>query len=157
MPKTIEERFWPKVKKGRKNECWLWTASLNRGYGQLADRHGKPPLKAHRVSWELVFGPIPEGLWVLHKCDNPRCVNPNHLFLGDQGTNMKDAASKNRLPGNRTKGSQHHRSKVTEEQVKEVRRLYETGEHTQAQLAASIGITQTQISNIVRRRVWKHV
>jgi hypothetical protein len=96
----IEVRFWAKVKKT--DGCWQWTgAATPDGYGFLAraingERH---PLRAHRFSWELHRGPVPEGLWVLHRCDNPRCVNPDHLFLGDRTANMRDCAAKGRIRG----------------------------------------------------------
>lgn len=95
VSKSIEERFWEKVRKSPEPDgCWEWTASKFRnGYGSfvvLGER------RAHRVSWEIHNGPIPDGLWVLHKCDNPSCVRPDHLFLGDRRTNMLDCVSKGR-------------------------------------------------------------
>lgn len=89
----IEQRFWTKVNKT--SDCWLWTAATIRGYGQIAiDRR---PHYAHRVSWELVNGPIPDGLECLHRCDVPLCVRPDHLFLGSQQDNLADARQKGRL------------------------------------------------------------
>jgi len=92
------QRFWAKVKKT--SGCWLWVgAKQRRGYGYLHNGgHSKrKPIRAHRYSWEIHNGPIPAGLWVLHKCDAPSCVNPAHLFLGTRSDNMKDAASKGRI------------------------------------------------------------
>ena len=78
--------------------CWLWTAGVDAyGYGQIARANSRGPIKAHRAMWMLVHGPISSAQHVLHKCDVTRCVNPDHLFLGDQATNMKDAAAKGRL------------------------------------------------------------
>jgi hypothetical protein len=92
---SLSVRFWEKVRIASKDECWLWTASLNnKGYGKIGE--GKKILLAHRVSWELHFGPIPDRLCVLHKCDNPKCVNPDHLFLGTQKDNAQDMVRKNR-------------------------------------------------------------
>src|SRR5687768_2203335 len=92
--KTDEERFWEKVKTG--DGCWPWQGGCRgKGYGQCFFR-GKPHA-AHRVSWMLANGDIPNGLYVLHKCDNPPCVNPGHLFLGTQSENMIDCARKGRV------------------------------------------------------------
>ena len=93
----IAEQFWSRVEKT--DSCWLWTGSTNKyGYG-LTHRGGPNQAttrRAHRMAWELCNGPIPKGLWVLHKCDNPPCVNPDHLFVGNRSDNMKDAAAKGR-------------------------------------------------------------
>ena len=91
--KSIDERFWSKVNKT--GDCWLWTGvRVGIGYGQIYLNGKKTP--AHRVSWLLHHGIIPNGLLVLHKCDNPPCVNPNHLFTGTNSDNMKDAYIKGR-------------------------------------------------------------
>lgn len=87
----IADRFWPKVQKT--DVCWLWIGATSAGYGRI----GRGRAKDHEVSWELHNGPVPHGLWVLHKCDNPPCVRPDHLFLGTQSDNMKDAEAKGRL------------------------------------------------------------
>ena len=90
---TKEERFWVKVVRGP--DCWNWNGGkLVEGYGRFVDR-GKYVL-AHRVSWEIHNGPIPEGLCVLHRCDNPPCTNPDHLFVGTHGDNARDRAAKGR-------------------------------------------------------------
>jgi hypothetical protein len=99
MPVTrpIEERFWEKVKKT--SGCWEWTAARNnRGYGMLGNSLGvkKKMILAHHVSFELANGKVPKGMWVLHRCDNPGCVNPAHLFLGDNTVNVNDMHRKGR-------------------------------------------------------------
>lgn len=90
----IWKRFWPKVNVRLPEDCWEWQANLGRGYGMFW--FSKIPMMAHRLSWMMLRGPIPEGMNVLHKCDNRKCVNPNHLFLGTQSDNVQDMYSKGR-------------------------------------------------------------
>lgn len=94
----LAKRFWPKVEKTE--HCWTWSGAKNRrGYGWLhnGSRTTRKPMRAHRASWEIHFGKIPDGLWVLHRCDNPPCVRPDHLFLGTRTDNMRDCAAKGRV------------------------------------------------------------
>lgn len=94
--RTMAERFWRKVKKADGDQCWEWTAAFFRaGYGKFAIEHRKIE-GAHRVAWILAHGPIPNGLWVLHKCDVRRCCNPSHLFLGTVSDNVQDMLRKGR-------------------------------------------------------------
>ena len=99
--RNIEDRFWEKVNKSADGGCWEWTSSIKgNGYGAFftsLEGEGRKCVGAHRFSYALANGPIPDGLWVLHKCDNRICVNPDHLFLGDCVDNMKDCASKGRV------------------------------------------------------------
>ena len=99
--KPIEQRFWEKVNKETANGCWEWSSAVRgNGYGAFFTHllgEGRKCHGAHRYSWMMVNGPIPEGLWVLHKCDNRICVNPDHLFLGDRTDNMRDCAKKKRV------------------------------------------------------------
>lgn len=100
--RTLEQRFWEKVDKRGPDECWLWTASVTKcgGYGQFAISTGKPK-RATRVVWELVHGAPPgPHMFVCHRCDTPRCVNPAHLFLGTQQDNNRDMFTKGRQYGN---------------------------------------------------------
>ena len=129
----MSEAFWSKVKKGHALECWVWTASTKgKGYGQIW-KNGKS-LRAHRVVWEMERGPVPKGKQVLHRCDNRLCVNPDHLFLGDNATNAADMARKNR----------HGSSKLTSEQVREVL----DSDRTNADLAKQFGVTPEAIYRI---------
>lgn len=89
---TLEQRFWAQIEKT--DSCWNWTGARNPRYGMIK-RDGRR-VGAHRVSWELANGAIPQGLWVLHRCDNPRCVRPDHLFLGNRLDNMRDMGAKGR-------------------------------------------------------------
>lgn len=96
-PKPLADRFWAKVQKAGPDDCWPWLASrMPKGYGKLGIASTTPKL-AHRVSWELHYGPIPEGLFVCHRCDNPPCVNPAHLFLGTCTDNLRDMVAKGRF------------------------------------------------------------
>ena len=90
---TLSERFWAKV--NRDGDCWMWTGTLNhKGYGQFW--FGTKHHQSHRASWMMHRGPIPDGMWVLHKCDTPSCVNPAHLYLGTHAENMADMVARGR-------------------------------------------------------------
>jgi hypothetical protein len=94
---SSHSRFWNYVKV-MKNKCWEWTGSKDiRGYGRISTKAGMSPAKAHRISWEIHYGKIPHGLNVLHACDNPSCVNPNHLMIGSQQANTIDMSRKKRI------------------------------------------------------------
>lgn len=151
--RPMADRFWEKVQ--RTKSCWLWMGSVNRaGYGQIND--GRRPQLAHRVAWELTFGPIPDGLCALHDCpdgDNPRCVNPEHLFIGTQLDNIADAIRKTR----NTKGSQFPQAKLTDDSVREMRKRYAAGGITQQRLADEYGVTNGIICEILSRKRWAHV
>lgn len=95
----VIRNFWDRVDKRSSNECWLWIGSIKpNGYGNFMVCRDKP-INAHRMCWRICYGPIPDNMNVLHKCDNPRCVNPHHLFLGTQVDNLNDAKNKGRRIG----------------------------------------------------------
>lgn len=156
--RPVAERFWEKVAKG--DGCWEWLAHRKqRGYGTL--QIGRRSVAAHRVSWELHYGPIPDGLWVLHRCDNPPCVRPDHLFLGDAAANGRDMGSKGRAaiqqhPELVTRGEAHPWAKLNAEAVRQVRAMLETGLSLR-RVGAQFGVGPETIRAIRDRRTWAHV
>ena len=145
------ERFWSRVQKGPNNHCWIWIAGKQHGYGIL--RVGGRCVRAHRYSFMLNSGePIPEGMNVLHKCDNPACVRPDHLFLGTQEDNNHDRSRKNR----NAKGETRKNAKLTTEDVVRIRELAAAGIPRRT-LMHMFGISGTTVNNIKRRVDWKHV
>ena len=137
------------------NGCWEWQGPLNHhGYGLIRTRSDNRT-RFHRRSFEIAYGPIPTGMIVCHRCDNPACFRPDHLFLGTQRDNMHDMAAKGRKPKPVILPMNAPGRKLDTERVAELRRLYGTGEYTQHQLAAHFGISQSQVSNIVRGWHWR--
>jgi len=154
LTKNDETRFWSKVGRSGPAECWLWMASRTHnsmGYGLF--RIGGHLLRAHRVAWMISRGAIPSGLCVLHRCDNPGCCNPSHLFVGTQRDNMEDMTRK----GRRVRGADHPKSKLTSRQVCQIRLLYHSGNLNQYELAKRFGLSQPCVGRIVRGEVWKHL
>ena len=150
LMRTVEERFWEKVDIQREDECWNWLGAKNiQGYGNFS-KDGITR-QASKIAHELVYGSS-EGYWVLHNCDNPACVNPKHLFLGNQHDNMQDAARKGR-----TVGENSANSKLSNSQVQEIRELWKTGLYKQQQLSELFGVARTTINNVVNYYQWKNV
>lgn len=133
--------------------CWLWTACTDRGgYGRI--RHKGVTQLAHRMAWEITFGPIPNYLCVLHKCDVRTCVRPDHLFLGTLRMNVADMVSKDRIA--HTKGSRAGNAKLTEDQVLDIRARFFYGESIK-DIAKSMAMTDVAIRNITNRNTWNHI
>jgi len=149
-PGPVEPRFWRRVNKTP--TCWLWTGAFyTTGYGvmRVAGRN----VRAHRVSWELEHGPIPDGLQVLHRCDVRACVRPDHLSLGTHADNVADRDNKGRQP----RGELNGLAKLTQEQVRAMRAEYAAGGISQPALARRYGIAHGTLEAILHRRSWKHV
>jgi hypothetical protein len=188
MPRkyTPEERiaaFWAKVNKESGHwwngiQCWFWIAGGTKaGYGTFS--YGGRQIGAHCVSYILANGPIPDGLFVLHRCDNPACVNPDHLYVGTSKENTHDMMAKGRdqftyrvQPERVPRGDDHYtrrnpelarhgeqlgHSKLTDELVREMRRKYAEGGATQYALAAEFNVSVATVNRVVKRRLWQHV
>lgn len=145
------ERFLARVPEKMDGECWLWVGAHHRfdGYGQVK-RRGKI-IQAHRLSWELHNGPVPDGECVLHSCDTPACVNPAHLFTGTHIDNMADMAAKGRthLP----KGEGNGRAKLTTQDVIDIR----ASDESCRDLADRYGVRSAAISKVRTGERWGHV
>lgn len=159
---TVEERFWRLVDMAVPDGCWEWAGTKSRaGYGYFK----KPVRKhiyAHRFSWELAYGPIPEGMYVCHRCDNPPCVNPRHLFLGTAQDNTDDCVAKGRksnLPPLPRRGEAHGGARLTAKQVAEIRDAWAQPHGQRSglgrRLAFEYGVSRQLISAIVTDRVWR--
>lgn len=152
----LKIRFWQKVdlSDDHPNHCWHWKAStMQGGYGKIWYR-GKL-IAAHRISWMLANGEIPPGMDVLHECDNPKCVNPNHLFIGTHTINMQDKEKKGRGNHCGLSGEYNPAAKLTMEQAREIRKRYSKGGVSQLEIANEYGIDQTSIGKIVRNEAYK--
>lgn len=150
----FEERFWAGF--ARIGECLEWQrARDHRGYGRVG--RGTKVFLTHRMAWELTNGPIPEGTHVLHRCDNPPCGEPSHLFLGTDLDNMRDMWDKGRGAPGLVRGQDNGMAILTEDQVREIRRRYVPRKVTLHALAAEYGVTYSTIGYIISRKLWKHV
>lgn len=160
---NAEDRFWAKVNKT--DGCWLWTGCTVRGgYGQFSTN--KHLISAHRYSYALHSGPIPDQLNVCHRCDNPACVRPDHLFLGTQAENIADKVAKSRQakgsthgtkvkPERVARGTRQGTSKLTDDQVRAIRAL--RPHLTVRALALQFGVSSSTIQDIVTWQIWKHI
>jgi hypothetical protein len=152
------QRFWEKVStvSNGPDGCWEWKAGhMGDGYGSF--RHPSSPL-AHRVAWVLSGREIPEGMCLLHKCDNPNCVNPKHLFLGTRADNNRDRQAKGRSAVGTRHGIYTHRensrTRLGWEKASEIRRLFESERMTHKELAARFGVYSSLITRVLQKKIW---
>lgn len=159
--KSISDRFMDKVSKSP-DGCWLWTASVGTsGYGRFC-LNGKIE-KSHRVSYTLFIGNIPyvddadgRGTCIMHKCDNPLCVNPDHLFAGSHKDNMRDKSAKGRVVNNSLLGEKHQNSKLTEIDVVDIRFLAGNGIKP-PQLSKEFLVSRSTIHSLLDGETWRHI
>ena len=173
--RNLEERFWLRV--NMLGDCWVWIGGIYlSGYGQFYVAKGKHT-SAHRVSWQLACGPIPQGLSVLHRCDIKcppgdtayrRRVRPDHLFLGTTADNMADMAAKRRqaygerhgmrlYPHRAARGSRAGNTKLTEQDVLRIRAIHAAGGYMLKEIGAIFGVSESVVWHIVHRASWRHV
>lgn len=157
-------RFWARVDRSDPDGCWLWLGAKrsDKGYGGVWD--GERWTHSHRFAYTLTYGPITDGLWVLHKCDNPPCCRPDHLFLGTQLDNIHDMLDKGRYrsgpalhPERMPKGEAHGQAKATADTVRAIRERYAAGGITHKELGREYGLSRLTVGDIIRRRIWRHL
>lgn len=157
---SLKERFWDKVDKSGpihptlKTRCWQWTANkMKTGYGRIKVKTGNKWSQglAHRVAYTLMIGSVPDEIHVLHRCDNPGCVNPDHLFLGTHIENMDDKITKRRHPH----GEKHGTARLTESDILEIRRRSSLGEPSTS-IAPDFNVSDGHVRHILSGRYWKH-
>ena len=161
---TLSARFWAKVNKSgttpshylHLGPCWVWVGCVEAdGYGRV--HVGGKGVLAHRQSWLMSRGTIPDGLCVLHHCDNPPCVNPDHLFLGTPGDNAADRAAKGRNGATGAPGERHGFANLTDDAVRTIRADCASGLQTHREIAARFGVSRSVVSTISANKAWRHV
>lgn len=165
MSATGIQNFWNKVDKS--GDCWVWNGGLQSGgYGHFWCK-GKDFI-AHRFAWQISFGDIPKGLCVCHKCDNRKCVNPEHLWLGTPHDNTQDMLQKGRAatgekhhshlhPENVRRGEKAFKAKLTADIVREIRTLYATGNYSKSELGRKFGVGHKSIECLINFKSWRHI
>lgn len=158
VTKQTLDRFWDKVDKS--GSCWFFrNGAVRQDYGVF--RLDGKNIKSHIASWIIHYGPVPDGLCVCHKCDNRSCVKPDHLFIGTQSDNIKDAVAKGRITvphvGNTKRGTSRNNTKLNDVSVRKIRERFKTHTGSYEELGQNFGVSAGTIWNIIHRKTWKHV
>lgn len=149
--RPLSDRLWAKVEKT--DGCWLWTGAVAQfGHGKIIDWPSGKYKSTHRVSWELAHGPVPMGMQVCHRCDVPRCVRPDHLFLGTQADNLADMRSKGRAPV----GDRNGQARLSDDDVRLIHAAVKAGERTR-DIAVRFGIGKGHVLQVARATRWRHL
>jgi hypothetical protein len=133
--------------------CWEWNGKPRGKFGYARIQVNGVAKPAHRAVYEVLVGPVPDHLHVCHQCDNPKCVNPAHLFVGTQADNIQDMVTK----GRQARGERISTAKLTAEQVTEIRRLYVPRKMGSHRLARRFGVSKVTIQRILNRKIWQHI
>ena len=152
---STEDRFWQKVDIKDGDECWEWLGSVHHQWGYGGFNINGKCTASHRFSWEWHYGKVPIEMCVCHHCDNPKCVRPDHLFLGTNQDNTNDMVNKGRSAN--SVGENNSNSKLTEIQVIEIRKLYDLKKRNGGKIARKYGIVKETVYDIVHRKRWKHI
>lgn len=146
LPVRLETKIQPEPNSG----CWLWLGGVDLDdYGVAWDSELKRDARAHRLVYEILVAPIPKGMKLLHQCDTPCCVNPDHMFIGTTADNNADCKAK----GRNAQGVRHPMNKLSTDQVLAIRR----DPASTRKIAAKLGVSQSLVSHIKTRRLWKHL
>lgn len=147
--------FWGKIQKS--GSCWNWTGAKNQdGYGKVESVLFKNLHSAHRIAWVLSCGEIPKGMQVLHRCDNPSCINPEHLFLGTHTDNVRDCAAKGRIRQGDRRGENSSTSPLKNFEVLQIREMAKSG-WARSSIAKEFSVCRQSIDAIVNRKTWTHI
>ncbi len=155
LKQSLRHRLLYSSELDEKSGCLLWKKSVSKkGYGKIHLSNPTRFCRAHRISYEVFIGPIPKGMFVCHKCDNPRCINPDHLFLGTPKDNTADMIKKRRTNFLFKRGGKHERAKLTESNVVQIREMALCG-YSQSEIAIKFNVMVGTVSRIIRRKRWQ--
>ena len=151
MDEKVIARFWSKVEKT--DGCWIWNAGIFRsGLGYGAFKYESRRVVAHRFAWLLSYGPVPPGMLVCHRCDNPLCVRPDHLFLGTHTDNMRDRNAKCR----QARGEKGGNVTLTEQNVRDIR-SWHAADIGPTEIARRLGVSRNTVKHVTLRHHWRHL